>query len=159
MCIVQINLEYERNYRQFVYFAKYMNSPNPTDLVNDVYIHLSELEPNRLANYLSRYTAKDFIINTIKLFYYRERAALKRDLKLFTSDSLNDSFEDEVSELFDFEKLDKIIREMPEQDARVINAIKDKTPITNVLNMNKDKAVLFKKVIISEVKRKYFNND
>jgi hypothetical protein len=48
---------------------------------------------------------------------------------------------------------------MPEQDVMVINAIKDKTPITNVLNMNKDKAVLFKKVIISEVKRKYFNND
>lgn len=40
---MQINLEYERNYRQFVYFAKYMNSPNPIDLVNDAYIQLTGL--------------------------------------------------------------------------------------------------------------------
>ncbi len=154
---MQINLEYERNYRQFVYFAKYMNSPNPIDLVNDAYIQLTGLPPQRLASYLSKYKPKSLIINTIKIIAHEQRRDSNR--KKTIDFDLNVLKNKEISE-FDFDLINKLIDELPELERKQVNLIKEGKKIYKEdTGVSTGKGYALRKKGLIKIKRKYFNND
>lgn len=156
MTIMQINEAYQLHYKEFVYFAKSMKSANPTDLVNDVYIHLYNLEPNRLANYLNKYSPKDFIINTIKIFYYRERGNIKKQKDLFIELDTLDDIEQSIINCYDKQVLVSLISELPKDKKVIIKSISNRKPLSGVLNTTVKKARNIRYKLISEIKEDYF---
>lgn len=157
MCITLINVEYERSYNQFVYFAKYMNSPNPIDLVNDAYIQLTGLPPQRLSNYLLKHKPKALIINTIKIIAHEQRREANRKRTIdFDLDLLinNEDFK------YDFELINKLIDELPKTERNQVSLIKEnKKTYKENTGVSTTKGYALRKKGLIKIKRKYFNND